>query len=140
MTTIAYRDGALAADSRATVNGWKQPHTVRKIFRADDGSICAVTGDLARGTKAAAALATGLPVPDLGDETRVIHLSRDGLRIYEGCGSFDIDCEFTAFGSGSIAAQAAMVMGADAEKAVSVASMFDDATGGDVIVMRLGEP
>ncbi|MDR6818493.1 20S proteasome alpha/beta subunit [Neorhizobium sp. 2083] len=137
MTTIAIRDGVMAADTRAMVNGWKQLHSVQKIFRARDGSICAVTGDLARGTKAIENLIEGLPVPDLGDETRLIHLTKGGLFIYEGSGRFEIDCEFTAFGSGAIAAQAAMVMGADARKAVETAAMFDESTGGDIMVMEL---
>ncbi|MFC3072354.1 hypothetical protein [Shinella pollutisoli] len=142
MTTVAYRDGVLAADSRFMVNGWKQPHPAKKLFRMKDGAVCAVTGDYAISVEFVRWLDgdRAQPAPQLGDMGRVIHMAKDGtLTIYEMSGSFEVSCEFTAFGSGSPAAQAAMYMGADAIKAVEIAALLDDATGGNVCHMKCEE-
>lgn len=138
MTTVAYRDGVLAADSQFMVNGWKQPHAAKKLFRMADGTVCGVTGDYAVSVEYVRWLDGDKtsPPPNLGDAGRVIHMAHDGtLTIYEMTGSFVVECEFTAFGSGSPAAQAAMYMGADAVRAVEIASLLDDATGGAVASM-----
>jgi 20S proteasome alpha/beta subunit len=139
MTTIAYRDGVLASDSRFIVNGWKQPYPAKKLFRMNDGTVCAVTGDYA----VSVALVRWLDSdqkeasPSLGEGGRVIHLIRDGeITVYEMSGSFEVRAEFAAWGSGSPAAHAAFHMGADAVKAVEIASLVDDGTGAPFCFMR----
>lgn len=142
MTTIAYRDGMLVADSRFMVNGWKQPYPAKKLFRMADGTVCGVTGDYAvsvayvkwlDGERKEAA-------PSLGEGGRVIHLAKDGgITVYEMSGSFEVTAEFAAWGSGSPAAHAVFHMGGDAMKAVEVASLVDDNTGGPFCFMRCEE-
>ena len=137
MTTIAYRDGVLAADSLVCVSGWKQPHRAAKLHRMQDGTVCGMTGDLAPASSFIRWLDTGEGDKPPMTDARVIHMQHGGrLRVYEDGGYFDLDCEFTAFGSGSPAAQAAMHMGADAARAVEIAALLDDSTGGEIVSMK----
>ena len=71
--------------------------------------------------------------PSLNANARVIVLrSQDKLTIYEGSGFADIVAEYAAWGSGMPSAVAAMIMGADARRAVEVASMLDGSTSSDI--------
>lgn len=142
MTTITYRDGVVAADTRMVAGGWIGAGSARKIFRMQNGGVCAVTGDLAIGTtfidwfdgdKAN-------PRPSLGDDCRVISFRNNKITVHEGGGSFEMEgSAFYAWGSGAPAALAAMHLGADAMKAVEVASIVDPYTGGPFVFMRVGD-
>jgi ATP-dependent protease HslVU (ClpYQ) peptidase subunit len=138
MTTIAYRWGVLAADSRMMSGGWKHRYSATKLFRLPSGDIAGVVGTYAE----AVAFVTWLQNSETGDkpalnEATVIRLRKDGsLTIYEQNASFNITTEFGAWGSGSPAANAAMYMGADAAKAVEIAALLDDCTGGEVVTMK----
>lgn len=139
MTTIAYRWGVMAVDSQcSSSNGWINPYVVDKIHRLPDGTVAAVCGTLAEATKFIGWLKSG----ETGDEpplaeSTVIRLRKDGsLTIYEAGASFNVKTEFGAWGSGGPAANAAMHMGADAAKAVEIASLLDDSTGGAIVAMK----
>ena len=138
MTTIAYRWGVLAADSRAGSNGWIYPYASEKLHRLPDGTVVGLCGTLAEATKFVQWLKAGESgdEPPLAEST-IIRLRKDGsLTIYEAGASFDIKTEFGAWGSGGPVANAAMYMGADAAKAVEIASLLDDATGGKIVTMK----
>ena len=49
MTTIAYRNGVLAADGLGTRGSWLLPGKAQKLFRMKDGGMAAITGDYANG-------------------------------------------------------------------------------------------
>lgn len=141
MTTIAYRDGILAADMQAEAAGWIVPGGTKKLFRLKDGDVVGVTGDWAC-LQPWVAWHTGdrrEPFYDLGENSRVIRAHSKGLVIYEGKGWFHFDGPFGAWGSGWPAAVAAMHMGADAKRAIEVAMLCDPSTGGDVQVMPVRE-
>jgi 20S proteasome alpha/beta subunit len=141
MTTVTYRDGILAADSRCSISGWKQSYYYTKMRMISDGSICAITGEISPASALIDWIERGGTGnrPNLGDNSRVIRMMKNRrLTIYEGEGSFEIECEFTAFGSGAPPALAAMYMGADARKAVEIAAMVDDGTGGEIHTMSCG--
>lgn len=138
MTTIAFRWGVLAADSQAGVNGWIHPYVSEKLHRIPDGTIVGFCGTLAEAMKFVQWLKNG----ESGDEpalseTTVIRLRKDdSLTIYESCASYDVKPDFAAWGSGAPAANAAMYMGADAAKAVEIAALLDDSTGGKIVSMK----
>lgn len=140
MTTIAYRDGVLATDSRALVGGWRAPYAVVKMWRLSDGSVVAGSGDLARVTAMKDWLEEGnrdAKQPDLTDAS-VYHLLKDRtIVVYELGGSFVIAADFAAWGSGLPPALGALHMGATAEQAVRIATLVDDGTGGDVVSMKV---
>jgi ATP-dependent protease HslVU (ClpYQ) peptidase subunit len=138
MTTVAYRWGTLAADSRMMSNGWIHRYGAEKLHRLPDGGVAGVTGTYAEAMAFIAWLQGGETgeKPPLSEST-VIRLRKDGsLTIYEAGASFNVETEFGAWGSGSPAANAAMYMGADAAKAVEIASLLDDSTGGKVVTMK----
>jgi 20S proteasome alpha/beta subunit len=139
VTTIAYRAGVLAAaDTRSMNGGWINHYTAEKLFRLPDGSIAGVCGTYAEAVRFVRWLQSGevQPAPDLPEST-IIRLHRDGsLTLYEASASFKVTVDFAAWGSGSPAANAAMYMGASAERAVEVAALLDDSTGGPVVSMK----
>lgn len=141
MTTIAYRNGILAADGQAMNGEWIQTGSVRKLHRLSNGSVCGVTGEFTKGLSFLNWLDGDRenPRPEMGDAWRVIELQSDGtLLVHEAGGTFEPDIEFCAWGSGAPPANAAMIMGADATRAVEVAAMIDPNTGGSVCSMKAG--
>lgn len=138
MTAVAYRYGTLAADSRMMNGGWIHHYTADKLFRLPDGGVAGVTGTYAE----AVAFVAWIQAGESGDkpsltESTIVRLRKDGsLTIYEAGASFNVTTEFGAWGSGSPAANAAMYMGADAAKAVEIAALLDDCTGGKVVTMK----
>lgn len=139
MTTVAYRDGVVAADSRGTVGGWVLPTREAKLFRLDDGRVAALTGGYAGATRLLA-WATGdkaTPQPEIG-EARVILFSPGGrVEIYEDGASYTEHAEFMAWGSGMPAALGALHAGADAAEAVRIAGLVDTHTDTRVQIMKI---
>lgn len=137
MTTIAYRDGIIAADGLATRNGIIVERAGEKLQRLPNGHVVGVTGEVHRRQLFVEwYLDQSKERPDLS-ETSVMVLTEKGLFEYEGkCGFSQIHDKFTAWGSGSPAAMAAMQMGASAYEAVRVASEVDIYTGGAITSMR----
>jgi hypothetical protein len=139
MTTIAYRWGVLAADSRMMLGGWKSPYDATKLHRLPDGTVCGVVGEYSLGIAFVEWLQSrevdGRPSLE---GASVVHLAKDGtITVHEGGGAFPIGKpDFGAWGSGMPAALAAMHMGADARKAVEIAALLDDSTGGPVVFMK----
>ena len=123
MSVVAYKDGVMAADSRAYGGSYEtSPGRKMKIHRLDDGSrvgICsAVIGLPERYVawlRSGADPATfGAPDPDC----RVLMVKPNG-DVYLADGglyfSGPIQCDFYAIGSGAHYAMGAMAMGASAE-------------------------
>jgi hypothetical protein len=147
MTTIAYRDGILAADSRLTVDhgSGARKHTCKKLFRkrVTEGKksfdvIIATAGESSPGMVFVDWYGSGKPVPELflhlGGDFLCLVLRPDGLYEYDVyCRGEQIEEEFYAVGSGSMAALAAMHCGKSAVEAVRIAARIDSYTGGRVI-------
>lgn len=140
MTTIAYRNGVIAADTRATRGEVLLPGHSRKIRRLDDGSVIAIKGDLCMMEPFLSWLQSNRQgsMPDLDKSgTGLIHLTKGGVFVYEGAGWYQEDLPFFAMGSGCVPAMTAMYMGANAAKAVRVAMDVDPYTGGRIDWMTL---
>ena len=121
------------------LGGWKCPYSVGKIARLSDGSIVAICGSLVDFQQFITWLESDRAAdqPDLADSSIILlHPDRSGT-VYENKGYFTITPEFAAWGSGAIAANAALYMGADAHKAVEIAALLDDSTGGAIVSMNL---
>lgn len=140
MTTIAYRDGILAADGRTSIGSTIFTDNARKIIRLSDGALFALAGDVAYTGPMLEALEDEAPLPDKdGAFTAIIVETSGALRFYEGAGGFiAVDDPFAAFGSGADFAYGAMEMGASAEEAVRVACRRDSGSGGKIQVERPG--
>lgn len=145
MTTIAYRAGILASDSRGTWGTFIVPEKMKKlIVSAKHGCIYAIAGTYPRAIHFVRLLEKLDRLPwnspelmdlsefqDGGDEGyfSIIILQWDGRVFTFEAGVYsEIEAEFYAIGSGAQAACAAMTMGADACKAIQIASHVDSGT------------
>jgi hypothetical protein len=145
VTTIAYRDGVMAADTRGTDDSYHPGiYKCEKLFRVD-GDIIATAGEdttgmlfvdwygskkLGRRAKPPARLVEGEA------DFCCLVLTKDGLFWYDKwCRPNKILDEFYAIGSGGAYAMGAMAHGATAEEAVRTAMRWDPYTGGDVQTM-----
>ncbi len=153
MTTITYRNGVLAADSRVTVDseaGGSRNFICEKLFRKSipgpDGTaeevILATAGDSSSGMVFVDWYGSGQPPPELlvtGEaDFTVLILKRDGLyEVDAWCRPIKILDEFYAVGSGTKAALGAMHMGASAQRAVEIACRIDPYSAPPIITMRL---
>lgn len=140
MTTIAYRNGVHAADSRGTAGDWVQPGGMEKLFWLPDGGMAAVAGDYVEGMKVIRWIKGDEQGehPSIGDHSRVVRVLPSGvIRMYEAAGHFDLDVPFGAWGSGMPPALAALHMGASPMEAVRIAALIDPYTGGDIWEMSV---
>lgn len=149
MTTIAVRNGIMAADSRTTVStegGGDRFFKCEKLYRktgADNKDvIIGLAGESAPGLVFLDWYGTGNEPPARlldgeGDFTALV-LTRKGLFEYDKwCRGEQIKMRFYAVGSGAKAALGAMQMGANALTAVKVACKIDPCSAGPVLTMRL---
>lgn len=146
MTTVAYRDGVMAADTQGDWSGIRT-RVPNKIVRVGNALI-GVAGNFTDCRDfidwyAAGADRKALPeFRTYGVENSVaieaLVAAPDGLTIWtEHFQPDPVAGEFWAVGSGAKAAIAAMYMGADAAEAVRIAALVDVKTGGDVQMERL---
>jgi ATP-dependent HslUV protease subunit HslV len=138
MTTIAYRDGVIAADTLMTCDGSIMAGRV-KIARADDGRLIGASGASGFGDafRKWALTEQGEP-PKLPEHSAGFIIDRDGsIRIFDADegGAFEIRPPYFAMGSGQNYAIGAMHAGAGAEAAVRAAIAHDPLTNGDVLVL-----
>lgn len=139
MTTIAFRDGVLAADSQASDDTVKV--SVRKVVRLRKGDVAGGAGDLSTVALALSWLAAGRvndPPPLEGAEI----LFTDGGELFLADGGWPgIPVKgFAAVGSGAQGAMVAMHLGMSAEDAVVAVSHVDPGTGGPIEVLPVERP
>lgn len=144
MTTIAYRKGIIAADSRVTIEseaGGSRMFKSEKLFRKGK-AIIALAGESEPGLVFLDWYGTGRDAPSVlisadADFTALV-LTRKGLFEYgKYCRPERVLGDFHAIGSGAKAALGAMHMGADARTAVRVACKIDPYSAGPIVTMGL---
>lgn len=137
MTTIAYRDGVLAADTLVNANG-NRDDFAPKIERIGN-LLVGTSGSYPTGLKFRAWVARGFagdcPYDDTADGNGIIVWAH-GVIGWCSAGPWPVLQPFYALGSGTEFAMGAMEMGATAEQAVAVASKFNMETGGEITVLR----
>lgn len=150
MTTIAYREGVLAADSRLTredeASGtWS--HACQKIYRVfagtDDVALIATAGESGPGELFVEQYQRRKLVrADFVDaDFECLVRTRRGLFLYDRwCIATEIKEPFFAIGSGAKAAMGAMHAGASAIRAVEIACKIDPYTAAPVVSARLDDP
>lgn len=147
MTTIAYRDGIMAGDTQVE---WAAEASgicagfERKVFTFP-GGLMAISGDAGQGDNYMTWLKEGRKgVAEYADNDDPVDFfalvifkdgsmwkSEDGGRLQRQLGTF------CAIGSGYSAAMAAMRHGATPREAVETASVYDPATGGEILTVSL---
>lgn len=155
MTTIAFKNGIIAADSRVTVSsdaGGDRNFDTKKLFRKTvhiDGQpmevILATAGESAPGSLFVEQWGTGKSLSEIRELFTYSEADFSILVVTSG-GLFEVDkwCvlepvyeAFYAIGSGSKIAMGAMEAGASAQKAVEIACKRDPFTALPVVTMRL---
>lgn len=138
MTTIAYRDGVLAADKRTT-SGGTFSGTMRKIHRRkSDGALCGGCGHvpLIQGWQEWFCAGERGKPPSLGDKdesAQIIVVRANGqVEFFTHLGRERVHDTFFAIGSGADLAFGAMEFGASARQAVAVAQRRDIHSGNGV--------
>jgi len=143
VTTIAYRDGVLAADSRVTSDNIITGSSTRKIVKR--GPVLAATcGTAAMGREFLCWVERGCP----GDMPDIVHKRDSGWSCWaflstplgnfllQEPGLVRVHGDYFAMGSGRELALGAMAYGASAEQAVAAAIMHDNNSGGPVHILR----
>lgn len=137
MTTIAYRDGIIAADRLVTAGNMRAGF-VTKIFAAHD-MVVGISGSLSDLGLFQMWFNSELldTVPSFSDEVDGIVVDADHNIFYIGAkgNRVMVAGEYAAVGSGEEYAMAAMAMGADARKAVEIAIQLDTLSGGGIDVL-----
>lgn len=153
MTTVAYKDGVLAADGRETGGDEILRDDCVKIERLPDGRYFAITGDSdVRALKKLlkdGALPTVKQMAKVGQSHGVIIACPKRKKLWylscnakgddedeQGCFKIPTNRPF-ARGSGGVYAQGAMLAGASAKEAVKAAIKADVFSGGKVQVVKL---
>jgi ATP-dependent protease HslVU (ClpYQ) peptidase subunit len=140
VTTIAYRDGILAGDTRITEGDTVVPEVCRKVFKLESGALFGAAGDVQQTDELLNALEKSHPTPELRKALALLIVPDRDVFLYEGkrwvkCGA----APYHAIGSGSNFALAAMWCGKDAIGAVRCGMTFDTNSGGEVLHVKLGK-
>lgn len=146
MTTIAYRDGIMAADSQVTVGGFNACQS-RKIIKLKDGSLLGGAGSIVSTARIMRFMEEHGEITELvigaSPDCGMIYVRPEGtVWIIEGGkrgGMAQVEGLYFAEGSGTLPALVAMRTGMSAVKAVEVAAEFDTATALPVVSLRLGK-
>lgn len=149
MTTIVFRAGIMAADSRCTMSseaGGSRVSKCDKLYRKTTSDkedvIIGLAGESGPGLVFLDWFGTGKDIPASllegeGDFTALV-LSKKGLFEYDKwCRGERVKGRFYAVGSGAKAALGALYMGANAKAAVKIACKIDPYTAGPVVAMSL---
>jgi ATP-dependent protease HslVU (ClpYQ) peptidase subunit len=138
VTTIAYKAGTLAADSRVTTGDTIISDKHLKVHRLRDGRLVAWAGSVEDSERLLSALRAGTDLPQLGDIEALI-VSPDGsVHLYEGNLLVKQKLQpHYALGSGGSLALAAMDAKATAPEAVRIAINRDTGSGGRVRSVKL---
>lgn len=143
MTTLAYKDGVLAADQMIS-DGLRFAGTVTKIAQSPTGELGGFTGDASVGREFLTWVKEGA-IPQFvprwdADEGEGLVFRLDGsAETYDEKGRWHlITAPFHSKGSGCDFAIGAMAAGASAAEAVAIAMRFDVKSGGEVECLFLG--
>lgn len=139
MTTIAYRDGVMAADSCATDNGYCVG-TIAKIWRRADGAVAGMAGgadDMVVFRDWFLGWMHGTyPIIAHDSEGIVAFAGGPVLGYFKSGVGVAIEAPFYAIGSGFKAALGAMHAGAGAAEAVRIAALLDVYTALPMTILR----
>jgi len=152
MTTIAYREGVVASDSRALAGYQILQRPAQKLFPSQKHNLVfAIAGELAAGASFVRILESLPKMPWISgkhvifeqkaaEDVTIVAFQHD-RRVFEFEAGhwFETTADILAFGSGSSAALAAMACGADAPKAVTVSSTIDAGTDDRVVFYKLAD-
>lgn len=138
MTTIAVRDGTMAADTQISGDGLFQGH-LGKIGRNPEGHLIGACGPASFIVRLLAwfAASDGQAFEKKEGDGEALILRPSGVQFMDIYGVHEIEAPYFASGSGFQLALGAMAHGASAEDAVKAAMAHDNSTGGRITVEKL---
>lgn len=137
MTTVAFRDGCMAADTQLTGDFVVR---VQKIVRLPDGGVAGAAGVWSRGYAGLRWLTEGEQgePPKIKGATLLIARADGSLWLAEHeFPAYPLLDKYTAVGAGAMAAMAAMNGGANAGDAVKVAARLDSCTSDPIQILKI---
>lgn len=139
MTTIVYRDGVLAGDSRVTIDDMVSTDKQTKVHKLRDGRLYGWAGGVEDAERLRQALRKNAPPPAL-QEISALLIDTDGaIHLYEGNIWIEQKGEpYYAVGSGAPYALGALDAGCSALDAAKIAIKRDINSGGKVRTVKLG--
>jgi ATP-dependent protease HslVU (ClpYQ) peptidase subunit len=141
MTTLVYRDGILASETRITYGSVTMPGKCKKIHRLPGGALYGFVGSLEVGEIMRRCLLSDNPEerPDLkGEAYEGLVITETGkVLFFENRAWIRLDLPYVAMGSGNSFAYGALAMGASAKQAVQAAMGLDAGSGGKVMTLEL---
>lgn len=142
MTTIAYKDGIMVADSLVWAQGRIEGYC-KKIL-VTERIVCGCTGtlvgmrnfhDFIQGNEYDKEI---IKMDEHAFDAIVVDRTTGEVTMYDGCTIPEkYTADFFAFGSGALLAKGAMLMGASATEAVIQATKIDLATGGELQIVKV---
>jgi ATP-dependent protease HslVU (ClpYQ) peptidase subunit len=139
MTTIAYRDGILAGDTRVTEGRLVHPEKARKVHRLRNGCLFGAAGTSSSIAILKRALARNEKQPKAPDVDALCIMPNGDILYWCGKVWEKIDAPFVAIGSGKKFAYGALQVGATAREAVRAACKLEKHTGGPIHTVKLKE-
>jgi ATP-dependent protease HslVU (ClpYQ) peptidase subunit len=148
LTTIAYRDGILAADSQVTWGPTVMPCKLKKISKLPNGALFGFCGSLELGEIMRRHLIDigsvegGGVLEDRRDLDKEnfegVIIQPDGVTLFfENRSWIRLSVPYLAMGSGKEHAYGALDVGASAKQAVKTATKLDPNTGGKIISLSI---
>ncbi len=143
LTTIAYKDGVLAADTRMTY-GDGSTVRVKKIFQLSDGSLFGVAGESPWVERMREWAISGFPKKRRWSkeaEVEAMHIKTDGSiwLVHNDLNLDKVEEKYYAIGSGGAYAIGAMDCGKGAAAAVKIACRRDSSTSEPIDTLSIGE-
>ncbi len=135
MTTIVYRDGIMAGDSRITDDNIIFPGVDVKVYKSKSGWLYGACGDVSAcelfyaWARKLRDLPKKAPNPLVGSFEGLIVSPRGVIMFVEGGRAWSLKADFAAVGSGRDAALGALHFGASAREAVECATKVDSKSG-----------
>lgn len=137
MTTVAYKDGVMAADTQVS-GGYTKLASIVKVERTPQGYLVGACGSSAycykvRSWASDTKTPDAPPMPE-NDDDNAIMVKPDGtIVLIWKVGLTEVAAPFYAIGSGRYHALGVMAFGGSAIEAVEVSIQLDLGTGGEVI-------
>lgn len=137
MTTIAYRAGEMAGETRVVTGGTVLPERSRKVFKLRGGRLFGAAGNSTTSDLLRTAVEQGAKTPKLRGVDALLVEADGSLWFYEHPKWSRVLGEYAAIGSGANHALGAFYMNAGARDAVKAGCKFDAHSGGRIHVVRL---
>lgn len=140
MTTLAIKDGVVAADTLILMNDTILQEPVDKVFKLSNGNLIGCAGnyvDLLLFFDYLEGVTDEKSLEGVQERSSLIYVDKEGISLYDSGHLIPVG-KVGAYGSGSQFAYSALLMGASPREAVEVACKLDPYSGGEIREWSVG--